>query len=150
MLGKVCPLFPTENLFYFLKQSIQVNREKQPPLPMGKGQTIRHLRHHSYPCLRTKIALGFFEHGFEPQTTNAQESFLPSVFTVNLLAMPVMDTAPSQMSNPPYSQIDDKKPEVQVCSVFKATTFNKASSTLEILKEGLDLHPFCILYHAFM
>jgi len=59
---------------------------------MGKGQTIRQLGHHSHPCLRTKIALGFFEHGFEPQATQAQKSFLPSICAVDLRTLPVMDT----------------------------------------------------------
>src|SRR5258706_9302773 len=86
--------------------SLQANGEKQALLAMRKGQTIGQLCRDPTAALATKKSpIGPLENRLQPQATNAQQSFVSSIFTIHLLSMPVMNTTAPQMRNPPGGQI---------------------------------------------
>jgi hypothetical protein len=87
---------------------MEVNRETQALLSMRKGQAIGELGLDPVEACGTQILIGLLENGFEPQAANAQESFVASIPAIHFLAMPMMHTTTTQMSNPPHRQIDCK------------------------------------------
>jgi hypothetical protein len=128
-----------------------VNREKQAALSMGKEDTVGEVgldKTELFSSHHRSIRL--LEKRFEPQTTNAQHPFVPSIFAVNLLSLSVMNTAGSQVQTPPQSQKDGEKPAIEMIAVGETTAFNLASSAFLILERRLNFHPFGILSHSLM
>ena len=91
--GKLCPR--QKLCSTLVNPSMKVNGETQALLAMGKRQTIGQLCSDSAESLGRKSTIGLLENRLEPQTANTQESFIASIFAIDLLSMPVMNTTAS-------------------------------------------------------
>src|SRR6266496_5779789 len=90
------PLSPRQKLCSTeRKTSLEVDGETQAFLAVRKRQTIGQLCSDPAASLGTKITIGPLENRLEPQATNAQESFVASIFAINLLSMPIMNATAS-------------------------------------------------------
>jgi hypothetical protein len=142
------PLSPRQKICSTsVKPSLEVHRETQAFLSVRKRETIGQLCSDPATGLATKITSGLLENRLEPQATDAQESFIASIFAIDVLSMPMMNTAASHMGTPPDRQVHDEYPPIKMVSVLKAAALNQTSSALCILKRRFHPHTPGILPH---
>jgi len=81
--------------------SLEVNGVTQTFLAVRKRETLGQVCSDPVAGLATKFTSGLLENRLEPQATDAQASFIASIFAIDVLSMPMMSTAASHMCNPP-------------------------------------------------
>lgn len=111
---------------------------------MKKWQTIGQLRDHPSTGFGREILSRFFEDRSEPQTADAQESFIASILPIELPSASVTNATVTQMRDPPDGEKDHQEPSMQVLALVEAAVFDLPASTLAILKGGFHLHPLAI------